>query len=71
VWLVEVTLPTQRKKYATYSGHLINAIKAQTSGQIVFELKIRTETMADYKSVLTYLDCRGLEFYTFDANSGQ
>ena len=52
---------------------IVNAIKAQTSGQIIFEyaargLKIRT--LADFINVSSYLDGRGTKFYAFDPNPG-
>ena len=49
-------VPPLVAKVAKVDNYLINAIKAQTIGQIVFEyalrgLKIRTDTIADYKNV--------------------
>ena len=69
-------MPPIVARIANVDTSIVNAIKAQTSGQMVFEyaarcLKIRTDTLADFNSVSTYLDGRGTEFYSFDPNRGQ
>ena len=69
-------MPPFVARIATVDTSIVNAIKAQTSGQIVLDyaargLKIRTDTLADFNSVSTYLDGRGTEFYTFEPNPGQ
>ena len=69
-------MPPIVPKMKNIETSFVNAVKAQTSGQITFEyatsgLRIRPANMEDHASISTFSVDEDIEFHIYDPNPGQ